>query len=222
MSPDHGLHAAGCHVLPIPFDDGRLPGLLTACSDFFSDHYGAPAKPGALEALIADISPGKRSRDVFLHGIFDGSRLIGLVLLIRNFLQRRQWCLRTMLIVPERRGSGLGGAVYQALSTWSKQQGAASMLVAVLEANSAALRFWQRLGFAEVRRQAFSGVGVAMDLVHPFCHIDVHHLARPGRILATQVERNRSAPFWSEPGAVPGTAVHDGRSGSDVPFRWCG
>ena len=215
MSPDHGLHAAGCHVLPIPFDDVRLPGLLTACSDFFSEHYGAPAKPGALEALIADISPGKRSRDVFLHGIFDGSQLVGLVLLIRNFLQRRQWCLRTMLIVPERRGQGLGRAAYEALSAWGKRHSAASMLVAVLESNGDALRFWQRLGFAEVRRQAFPDVGVALDLVHRFCEVDLQQLSRPGRILQTQVERQRLAPSSQ---AIPVI----GALSAEVPFRWCG
>lgn len=60
-----------------------------------------------------------------------------------NDRRLRPWL---MLMDPGERGRGLGGAAYGAFERWVASEGGDSMLLAVLERNDRAARFWERLG----------------------------------------------------------------------------
>jgi GNAT superfamily N-acetyltransferase len=200
MPPVTSISVEGCEVAPLAFDDGRIAALLNACQDYFVQHHGIEPGPQALQGLVADLSPEKRARDLMLFGITtpEGG-LIGVLILIRDWDRRRQWCLRNLMLVPERRGDGLGGAIYARVSAWAKSQGAAAMLVGVLAANEGAVRFWQRQGFQEIRRQHFPELGDAMDLEHRFVAARIGDVTRLGGALQRQIQATGSL----RPGAPP-------------------
>jgi GNAT superfamily N-acetyltransferase len=56
-----------------------------------------------------------------------------------------------MLLDPAVRGRGLGAALYHGFEKWTITQGADSIVLAVVEANARAARFWEARGFAMPR-----------------------------------------------------------------------
>ncbi|GAA4888124.1 GNAT family N-acetyltransferase [Streptomonospora salina] len=56
----------------------------------------------------------------------------------------------SMATLPEARGGGAAGRVLAALAEWARQQGADRMYLQVERDNAAALRLYERAGFAEV------------------------------------------------------------------------
>lgn len=50
-------------------------------------------------------------------------------------------------------GSGLAAPLHEAYADWAQRQGARWLRLSVIEGNGRAERFWQRLGYTEVRRR---------------------------------------------------------------------
>ena len=97
---------------------------------------------------------GKTLEDKFAFGVYDDRvRLVGYLDLIRDSPQPAAWCLGLLMLEPEERASGLGGRIYRGAAEWVFGLGAGCIMLVVLERSPAARRFWERLGFREVRRQ---------------------------------------------------------------------
>ena len=78
-------------------------------------------------------------------GIWFGSRLAGLCLL-RN-LGGGRWQVAELYVVPALRRQGVGRAAVAQASGWCREQGAVEVAASVHPRNSAALAFWQSVGF---------------------------------------------------------------------------
>jgi hypothetical protein len=72
------------------------------------------------------------------------------------------------------------------LTAWAKAQGAAAFLIGVLDGNTGALRFWQRLGFQVVGESAHGSGDVQIELEHRFNDVSLAGIRRPGSTLAKQ------------------------------------
>ena len=79
--------------------------------------------------------------------------LIGLADIIRDYPGVGDWWLGLLLIDPDYRGKGLGRQVYTAYESWAAKQGAQRIYLGVIEENHTAHRFWQGLGFKEIKRR---------------------------------------------------------------------
>ena len=104
---------------------------------------------------MSEVAPGKTLRDKTLLGLYaaDGT-LAGVLDVIHDYPVPGEWFLGLLLLDPQWRGQGLGTAVVRAAEAWAAQGGARAIGLGVVEVNVDALRFWQRLGYAEVSRTA--------------------------------------------------------------------
>lgn len=79
--------------------------------------------------------------------------LAGLAVVVTDLLQPGVWHLGLFLIATRLHGRGVAQPAYEALEDWARREGAQWMRLGVALANPRARRFWQRQGFAELRRR---------------------------------------------------------------------
>ena len=70
-----------------------------------------------------------------------------------------------MWVAPEARRGGAGRALIEAVIAWAAQRGARQMLTAVTEGNDAALRLYERAGFADTGAREPLGHSDAVTVV---------------------------------------------------------
>lgn len=137
-------------------DAAELQALHERCSDYFELIEGVPTRPTAAAEDLADLPPGKVLDDKFYFGIRSGDgTLVGALDLLRDYPGPGTWGIGLLMLDPAARGTGLGARIYAAAREWVAAQGGHTILLAVLEQNTPAERFWRRLGFAETARKPF-------------------------------------------------------------------
>ena len=125
-----------------------LQQVLDGAPDYAELVTGSP--PGAADALsVFTILPdGKGYDDKFVLGIFSGSAMVGCVDLIRGYPEPETAHIGLLLIAEPFQRRGLGAeafaAVERLVTSWN---GIERLRIGVLRSNTAAHRFWQRLGF---------------------------------------------------------------------------
>lgn len=125
-----------------------LQALCMACADFFELTTGLPPGPAQAQSLYSALPENASRAAKCLCGIRDPQgRLIGALDTISNFPQPGILTLGLLLLLPERRHRGLGGAIVRELVRFS---GAPLVRIGVLTRNAAALAFWRHLGFETV------------------------------------------------------------------------
>ncbi len=128
----------------------ELDRLHDRCADFVRLVGGRDPAEGDGLVLLNDRPPGVAAEDKLVFGLFDGSELAGVVELLRGYPTPTIWCLGLLMLTPDRRGGGVGSAIYSALSDWIAAQGGKTIRLIVQAQNPAALRFWQRQAFKQV------------------------------------------------------------------------
>lgn len=143
-------HFAADEVSGVPLEESdasELQQLLQRCSEFFQLIHASPVRDDEALILIRELPPGKRSSEKEVIGLRIGAQLFGVATILRDYPQSGIWFLGDLILAPESRGKGLGSRVYWALETWARSSGAHTIQLIVQEQNSAALRFWRRIGF---------------------------------------------------------------------------
>lgn len=147
-----GLPGYAVHRL-WPEDAESLQQLLDRCSDYALLVEGEVASPTAGQDLFREVPPGKQVDDKFVLGIVDGAgRLIGLLEGVRGYPEAAVWWIGLLLLAPEARGHGIGRQLLADFSQYARTQGAAAIMLGVVEENVRAYRFWQQVGFRLVRQ----------------------------------------------------------------------
>ena len=151
----HDILFATSHNLVTRLHDPDRPAvqaLLERCTDYFELVEGAPPGDHAVDDLWTDVAPGKTLDDKLLLGLWDLSgHLVGLLDVMRDYPEPGEWFIGLLLIDPAQRSQGTGAEVYRAFATWAAGCGALAIGLGVVEANTGAYRFWQRLGFEVMR-----------------------------------------------------------------------
>ena len=75
--------------------------------------------------------------------------------MFRNYPEEGDWWIGLLMLDPDERGRGLGSEIVCSASAWADKNRPRSIMLAVLESDAAARRFWERQGSAEVRRRAY-------------------------------------------------------------------
>jgi GNAT superfamily N-acetyltransferase len=141
--------AGGRPVTRLSLDDApALQRLLERCGDYYDLVEGRPATANAAIEELTDGPPERVPQDLFCLGVAGGEEgLAGTIGALRHHRREGQWYLGLMLLDPALRGRGFGAALYGAFEEWIVGQGADSVLLAVVESNLRAARFWERMGF---------------------------------------------------------------------------
>jgi GNAT superfamily N-acetyltransferase len=154
-SAEASLALPGCKVrLLQPGDEALAQTLLEVCADYCKLVTGLPPGPSAGVSLLVERPKGRGPDDKFVFGVFtEPAGLIGVLDVIRDYPNPRDWFIGLMLFGPSHRSQGLGRQLYLAFETWAVQRGARSILLAVVERNERARRFWKRLGFEPIEKR---------------------------------------------------------------------
>lgn len=141
------VHRLGRNDIP------SLQALLDRCPDHWMVHEGRVAPPDAAEEIFRHAPPDYESRRIIVLGVFDArGRLVGIVTSPPDFPNPGDWCIGLFLLEPSVRSQGLGGEILRAFEDWIFDQGATRCLLVVVDDNPLGRRFWDRMGYREVRR----------------------------------------------------------------------
>lgn len=133
-----------------------LPGLVASSAGLFAEDAGTrddtmniewPAQHAAASFTATLADP---SRTVFVAD--DGGSIVGhlaaYVTEPSDIRLVRSATLLSMYVFPGHRSSGVGGRLVDAFKDWAVSQDAQRLTVTAYAANSGAIRFYQRNGFA--------------------------------------------------------------------------
>jgi GNAT superfamily N-acetyltransferase len=73
---------------------------------------------------------------------------------VSDLLAAGVWHIGLCIVATSLHGSGAAQAMYRELEAWARGQGAQWLRLGVVEGNARAERFWERTGYAEVRKRS--------------------------------------------------------------------
>lgn len=133
-------------------DKNILQALCEKCADYFELAEGLPVGKINAGNLFTDLPPGKNLDDKFLLGILYQEEFVGLLEIVRNYPVEKEWIIGLFIIDPKYRRRGVGMEVHIAVEEWAAALGAKKIWIGVVEQNINAYRFWNNIGYKEVKR----------------------------------------------------------------------
>lgn len=125
--------------------------LHKTCSDFFLFQNGLPPSVDDARELFEFVPPQCHGATKLPIGIFHSERLVGVMDVLRGYRTASDWCIGFMLLAPSFRCQGFGTEIHSGFVSYARRGGCQRLLIAVLEANESARRFWLRLGYRKVK-----------------------------------------------------------------------
>jgi RimJ/RimL family protein N-acetyltransferase len=125
--------------------------LNETCSDFFLFQNGLPPGGNDAREVFEHVSPQSAGATKLPIGIFQSERLVGVLDVLRGYRTNSEWYIGFMLLAPSFRSQGFGTEIHSEFVGYARSAGARRLLIAVLEANESARRFWLRLGYRKVK-----------------------------------------------------------------------
>ncbi len=122
------------------------------CADYTLLVEGRGPQPDAGEHFLRDAPDGWDPGALHKLGVVgDDGEFVGLLDIVPGYPEAGIWYIGLMLLDPAVRGAGFGTRLYDAFERWAASQGAARVMLTVIQENEAAHRFWTRIGFRDVR-----------------------------------------------------------------------
>ncbi|HEX6564291.1 MAG TPA: GNAT family N-acetyltransferase [Chthoniobacterales bacterium] len=125
--------------------------LHDTCSDFFLFQNGVPPSEGDAREIFEQVPLPSTGVTKLPIGIFNSERLVGVLDVLRGYRTNSEWYIGFMLLASSFRGQGLGTEIHNEFVRYARNAGAHRLLLAVLEANESARKFWLRLGYSKVK-----------------------------------------------------------------------
>jgi RimJ/RimL family protein N-acetyltransferase len=126
--------------------------LNNACRDFFLLQNGQPPSEADAREVFESVPPQGSEAIKLPIGIFDQfGKLVGLIDVLRGYRTSADWYIGLMLLAPGFQGQGFGTEIHNEFVNYARREGVQRLLLAVLEANESARRFWLRLGYRKVK-----------------------------------------------------------------------
>ena len=139
-------------------DASDLPALQTlfvANPEYFIAVNGMPARDDEAQQEFADRPPPSMPYDrqimIGLHD--DTGQLVAMATVVSNLLAAQVWHIGLFIVATSLHGSGLASLIYQSLEQWMKAQGAQWIRLGAVVGNLRAERFWEKMGYTEVRQR---------------------------------------------------------------------
>lgn len=131
-------------------DKNHVSQLFNKCIKYFYEIEGKNAI--STEEFFTELPPNKTIEDKKLYGIFDDNTLIGVVDIVKNYPEIKEWIIGLMLFSPESRGQGLGVHVHNILTQIAQDNEVQKLRIAVMKDNTKGLSFWRNIGYKEIKR----------------------------------------------------------------------
>jgi GrpB-like predicted nucleotidyltransferase (UPF0157 family)/RimJ/RimL family protein N-acetyltransferase len=125
--------------------------LNEACSEFFLFQNGLPPGEDDAREVFEQVPPQCDRAQKLPIGIFHSERLVGVLDVLRGYRTNSDWYIGFLLLAPSFRGQGFGTELHNEFVSYARRECTRRLLIAVLEANESARRFWLRLGYRKVK-----------------------------------------------------------------------
>ena len=125
--------------------------LNKTCSDFFLFQNGLPPSEADAREIFEFVPPQSDGATRLPVGIFHSAQLVGVMDVLRGYRTSSDWYIGFMLFAPSFRGQGFGTEIHNEFVSYARREGTRRLLLAVLEENESAQRFWLRLGYRKVK-----------------------------------------------------------------------
>lgn len=122
--------------------------------------------PAAAARAFFEERPPAGSDEPMKFGIAGEDGLLAIGDLAFGYPQPDDAFIGLLLLVPEWRGAGLGGAIVAEVKRLALARGASRLLVGVLDANARARVFWERQGFRLTQTSGPLAFGERRHVVH--------------------------------------------------------
>jgi len=149
LSPLAGLRT----VELTPDLEHRLQQFYEANPAYFDAVQGAPAGPNeAHETLHDEMPAGWPFTRLWLIGYLGADdNLAAMANVVSDLLAPAVWHIGLFIVATARHGSGDAQALYRSIEAWAAAHGARWMRLGVVQGNRRAERFWEGLGYQQVR-----------------------------------------------------------------------
>lgn len=133
----------------------RLQAFFEANPEYFRTVYGRIAKPTEAHEQLHDLPPPEMPYADRWVLAFDDERgrMVAMGGVLADFLAEGVWHIGLFIVASDLHGTGIGRAVHDALASWMRARGARWIRLGVVVGNVKAERFWERMGYREVRRR---------------------------------------------------------------------
>jgi len=138
-----------------PKDLARLQRFFEVNRGYFELVNGEPPKPDAAHETFTSLPPaGWRFDRKWVLGFEDPSgELIAMADVISGLFVPQVWHLGLFILDARLHGSGRAAELCNGLENWMKRGGACWSRLGVAEGNARAERFWERMGYVELRKR---------------------------------------------------------------------
>lgn len=136
-------------------DLGDLQAFFVANPEYFVAVNGVPARDDEAQQEFDDRPPPSMPYDQqIMVGIRDDSgQLFAMATVVSNLLAAQVWHIGLFIVATSLHGSGQASLIYQSLEQWMKTQGAQWIRLGAVVGNLRAERFWEKMGYTEVRQR---------------------------------------------------------------------
>ncbi len=134
-------------------DEQLLQAFFVANPQYFLAVNGVPAGPNeAHQEIHGELPVGWSFTRKWLVGYLnaDGG-MVAMANIVSDLLAPSVWHIGLFVIATSHHGTGLAQALYGELEAWAASNGAKWLRLGVVQGNSRAERFWEALGYIEVR-----------------------------------------------------------------------
>jgi RimJ/RimL family protein N-acetyltransferase len=125
-----------------------IENLNEQCIEAFMFQNGAPPTEADALETFEKFPSGFRAEDKMPIGFFnEHDRLVGMFEILKGYRNPKEWYIGLALITPDERGKGLGTNAHSALADCARRVDVKRLLLAVLQDNLRARKFWLSLGY---------------------------------------------------------------------------
>jgi len=130
---------------------------------------GEPPGPNeAHDEIHGELPEGWSFTRKWLIGYMDSSCvMVAMADVVSDLLAPTVWHIGLFIVATERHGDGSSQKIYRGLEAWAGTKGASWLRLGVVQGNVMAERFWQKLGFIEVRMRRDVAMGRLTHTIGP-------------------------------------------------------
>lgn len=154
--------------LPAPVDERTIGDVYALCLGNPGYFACTQARPVNRRELLDDaraLPPGCAAQDKSYLALYRSGACAALLDFVRGYPDQDTGWLGLLILARELHGQGLGRLVAQSVCASAAEMGMARVQLACYSSNEDGLRFWQHLGFQEVRRCQRTEDGVPRTLI---------------------------------------------------------
>jgi GNAT superfamily N-acetyltransferase len=150
------LFAAGVYEA-VGLAEEDLPALqafFAGNPEYFLAVTGAPPRPDEAKQEFEFRPPHGTPYDkLYVLGFLDSrGQMVAMASVLTDLLAPRVWHISLFIVATALHGTGTAGLLYERLEKWAKDEGASWLRLGAVAGNTKAERFWEKLGYREVRR----------------------------------------------------------------------